>query len=418
MAIGAGSMSANIDGNQNVAIGASALDSNTNGNYNVAIGSQTLRANTTQASNVAIGFNALNNNTESGNIAIGNGAGQNNTTGFILAIGTNALASNTTGINTAIGNSALANNTTGNFNTAIGRDALASNTTGNSNIAIGSNAMPLLTTGTGNNAIGVTSLQNNLTGNGNAANGQATLYSNRTGIQNTAMGSQTMRSNVVGNQNTGIGREALRDTSSTIATLGAITPGSGYTDGTYTGVTLIPDNDSWWVFPEVTIVVAGGVVTTVTPTNTGIGMVVGAILVIDADTAPAGLLAGSGFSIPVATVTTGQHNTGLGYRAGAGNITGNRNLFLGYNAGVNETGSDNLYISNNTTSTPLIKGTFDNTGGLTGLVRINGRFEIAPAYVPTVATDPGTQGQVAFDSNYMYYCTAANTWKRVGIATW
>ena len=329
------------------------------------------------------------------------------------------MLNNTTGTNnTAIGNSALASNTTGQNNTAIGREALYANTTGQANIAIGTSAMPNSTTGVGNNAIGATSLQNNLTGNGNAANGQATLYSNRTGIQNTAMGSQAMRSNVAGNANTGIGREALRDTSSIIATLGAITPGSGYTDGTYTIVALEPNNDSYWIYPEATLVVAGGVVTTVTLTYAGIGMVVGATLTIDPATAPAGLLAGSGFSIPISTVTTGQHNTGLGYRAGAGNITGNRNLFLGYNAGVNETGSDKLYISNSTTATPLIKGEFDSAGGVTGLVRINGRFELAPAYVPANAADAGTQGQIALDTNYIYICTATDTWKRVAISTW
>ena len=231
------------------------------------------------------------------------------------------------------------------------------------------------------------------------------------------MGSQTMRSNVVGNANTGIGREALRDTSSTIDTLGATTSGSGYTDGTYTGVTLVPDNDSWWIFPVATLVVSGGVVTTVTLTNTGIGMVAGAILTIQASTAPAGLLAGSGFSIPISTVTTGQHNTGLGYRAGASNITGNRNLFLGYNAGVNETGSDTLYISNSNTATPLIKGNFDSTGGYSGIVKINGDFLLS-GRTPASASAAGDAGIITWDNDYIYISVAANTWKRVAISTW
>jgi hypothetical protein len=129
-------------------------------------------------------------------------------------------------------------------------------------------------------------------------------------------------------------------------------------------------------------------------------------------------LTGSGFDVEVATVTSGTQNTALGFEAGRLNITGSRNVFLGYQAGRSETTSDKLYISNTNTATPLIKGEFDSAGGVTGLVRINGRFEIAPAYVPTLATDAGTQGQVAFDSNYIYYCTAANTWKRVAISTW
>lgn len=37
---------------------------------------------------------------------------------------------------------------------------------------------------------------------------------------------------------------------------------------------------------------------------------------------------------------------------------------------------------------------------------------------PSSASDTGTTGQVVWDSNYIYVCVAANTWKRVAIATW
>jgi hypothetical protein len=37
---------------------------------------------------------------------------------------------------------------------------------------------------------------------------------------------------------------------------------------------------------------------------------------------------------------------------------------------------------------------------------------------PASAGATGTTGQIAFDSSYIYICTAANTWKRVAIATW
>lgn len=38
--------------------------------------------------------------------------------------------------------------------------------------------------------------------------------------------------------------------------------------------------------------------------------------------------------------------------------------------------------------------------------------------VPANASATGTAGQIAFDTNYIYVCTATNTWKRVAIATW
>lgn len=37
---------------------------------------------------------------------------------------------------------------------------------------------------------------------------------------------------------------------------------------------------------------------------------------------------------------------------------------------------------------------------------------------PASASATGTKGTIAFDSSYMYVCVAANTWKRVGIASW
>jgi hypothetical protein len=43
---------------------------------------------------------------------------------------------------------------------------------------------------------------------------------------------------------------------------------------------------------------------------------------------------------------------------------------------------------------------------------------IGPAETPASATATGVTGQIAWDANYIYICTATNTWKRVAIATW
>jgi hypothetical protein len=37
---------------------------------------------------------------------------------------------------------------------------------------------------------------------------------------------------------------------------------------------------------------------------------------------------------------------------------------------------------------------------------------------PASASATGTQGEWAWDSSYIYICTALNTWKRVAISTW
>jgi len=56
--------------------------------------------------------------------------------------------------------------------------------------------------------------------------------------------------------------------------------------------------------------------------------------------------------------TTGNFNTAVGYQAGQNNSGGGLNVFLGYQAGYSETGSNKLYISNSSSSTPLIYGDF------------------------------------------------------------
>ena len=35
--------------------------------------------------------------------------------------------------------------------------------------------------------------------------------------------------------------------------------------------------------------------------------------------------------------------------------------------------------------------------------------------VPASNTDTGTQGDISWDSNYLYVCTATDTWKRVSL---
>jgi hypothetical protein len=86
-------------------------------------------------------------------------------------------------------------------------------------------------------------------------------------------------------------------TTGPIATLGAITAGSLYTNGTYTNVPLTGGTGSG---AKATITVSGGAVTAVTLTAQGTGYTVN-----DALSAAAANIGGmgSGFSIPVATIT-------------------------------------------------------------------------------------------------------------------
>jgi hypothetical protein len=43
---------------------------------------------------------------------------------------------------------------------------------------------------------------------------------------------------------------------------------------------------------------------------------------------------------------------------------------------------------------------------------------ITTSHTPSSASDTGTQGEIAWDANYLYVCTATNTWKRAALASW
>jgi hypothetical protein len=65
----------------------------------------------------------------------------------------------------------------------------------------------------------------------------------------------------------------------------------------------------------------------------------------------------------------------------------------------------------------LLVGTSLDSGG--ALLQVNGnRIRIATAKTPASATDTGTAGEICWDANYIYVCTATNTWKRTAISTW
>lgn len=50
---------------------------------------------------------------------------------------------------------------------------------------------------------------------------------------------------------------------------------------------------------------------------------------------------------------------------------------------------------------------------------INGnKFRVRTAKTPSSASDTGSQGDICWDTDYIYICTATNTWKRVAVSTW
>jgi hypothetical protein len=101
---------------------------------------------------------------------------------------------------------------------------------------------------------------------------------------------------VISGSNIPTGTTVVAITSSNIKTLGAITPGSGYVNATYTNVPLTGGSGS---NAKATISVVGGQVTSVTVTDRGAGYEVGDSLSAS-NTNLGGT--GSGFAIPVSAI--------------------------------------------------------------------------------------------------------------------
>ena len=123
----------------------------------------------------------------------------------------------------------------------------------------------------------------------NEVSGSVFLYSD---TYNT----QVALRQVISGSNIPTGTTVVAITSSNIKTLGAITPGAGYVNGSYSNVTL---TGGAGLNAKATIGVSGGAVTTVTITARGAGYLVGDVL-----SATAASLGGSGagFSIPVTAI--------------------------------------------------------------------------------------------------------------------
>ena len=114
---------------------------------------------------------------------------------------------------------------------------------------------------------------------------------------------------------------------------------------------------------------------------------------------PVDVLLGSA-STPSFTFT-GDLNTGI-YSPGANQVA------------ISTGGNGRVFIDS---SGRLLVGTSSDSGG--ALLQVDGdRVRISTAKTPASASDTGTTGEVCWDANYIYVCTATDTWKRAALSTW
>jgi hypothetical protein len=87
----------------------------------------------------------------------------------------------------------------------------------------------------------------------------------------------------------------------------------------------------------------------------------------------------------------------------------------------NTTDSDFHLYNYGTSSDALTIARASSNATFAGTVIANASsnaFRITTAQTPASAAATGTAGTIAWDTSYIYVCTATNTWKRVAIATW
>ena len=121
-------------------------------------------------------------------------------------------------------------------------------------------------------------------------------------------------------------------------------------------------------------------------------------------------------------------NAGSLINSGANCTNATNSIFIGFdarpagNTEVNQVvigyegrgdGSNTTVIGNTSTTSTRIAGT------ATSVLRTSGdTLRIDNDRTPATAGAAGNEGDICWDANYIYVCVAANTWKRVAIATW
>ena len=346
------------------------------GNYNTLIGNWAGRFMRSGGSNTIVGNNAGRDNQGSSNTFVGSTAGYlNNTGGGNVFIGVSAGRNNDTGGNNIfIGNSSGLNNQTGSFNTFVGRSTGAANISGIDNAFMGASAGGKLTDGRYNTFVGRTSGFNSDSVSYNTYLGGFSGYANETGESNTMLGFAAGYTQSTGDYNTVIGRSAMYYSDSSAYNTAV---------GSFAGIRNSTGNQNVFVGGSAGNNNATGSFNTYVGRSAGNG--------VDQDTSGnenTALGYQSGYQI-----LDGEYNLFLGSRAGRENqtgsintfvgaysgyfnvdgerntylgtsagyfATGSGNVFLGYRAGLNDTSDNKLYISNDSTSTPLVFGDFQD----------------------------------------------------------
>lgn len=268
---------------------------------------------------------------------------------------------------------------TGVNNTALGWRALRSTVTALDSVAIGSEAMKDTQSGVGNVGIGRLALTANVTGGSNVGLGDSALrFSKADG--NTAVGFRAAETNVAGKWNVFMGAAA-----------GVLRTGG--------------DENTIIGYAANSIAATGG------NGNTALGFQALRDHAGDDCTA---------IGHNSLQTCTGIRNTAVGLSSGGSITSGLSNTFVGWSAGTNPlqlaTAFDSMALGQQAYTTKSNQVVIGASTVLETVLR--GAVILGGLQTPASATAPGVAGTVCADANYVYVCTATNTWKRVAVAAW
>lgn len=211
------------------------------------------------------------------------------------------------------GNSGMVNGvnfigTSDNVDVIFKRNNIVSGVLNTTNTIFGVNSLTANTIGLNNTAVGTNNLISNTTGSMNTAIGSDVLSSNKTGIQNTGYGYRALYSNLDGNNNVANGYFSLFSAKSTIGNVGI---------GASSLRELISGDDNIGIGGDAFRMLPGG------RGNTAIG-------------------GSAGYNVN----TVNNYNTFIGFRAGAGLVSGKSNTIIGANvSGLSASLSNNIIIA-------------------------------------------------------------------------
>lgn len=267
-----------------------------------------------------------------------------------------------------------------------------------------------------NTALGHKALQKTTTGHANTSVGYEAAINISTGMFNSAVGHQSLYNNTSGNNNTTVGASAGRYRGSGTNTLTSTSNSVfvGYqaraNDNNQTNQVVIGGIDAIGEGSNTTVI--GNTTTTSTKlfgkttsqTNTSAtnSIVYGLRTEHQSTETPAvGIGTGIEFAVETAAGSPGNTEVGATVEMVSTNLTNNSEnfdlVFKTMSAGA--TAVERLRIAS------------------TGVVSTQGNtFRIVTSKTPASATDTGTAGDICWDANYLYVCTATNTWTRVALA--